>query len=201
MSQNKPKSTSARIETEPTVSTGTARAWPFVLLGVLLFGCFLHVENSGGAFRADIYQPGDKTPPRAAAKSPEEQLLDRGRQVYATCAACHQPNGMGTPGQFPPLVASEWVLHENANRIVRLVLDGVGGPITVKGAAYSNAMVPWRDTLNDYDIAAVSSFIRSNKEWGNNASFVTPAQVKLIREDTKSRAGQAWTADDLLKVP
>jgi mono/diheme cytochrome c family protein len=202
-SQRVPKQAAAQAaESEPGVSVASpSSAWPFVALGVLLFGCFLYVENTGGAFRADVFQGDYKTPPRAAAKSPEEQLLDRGRQVYAACAACHQPSGLGAPGQFPPLAGSEWVLHENPNRVIRLVLDGVGGPMTVKGAAYSNVMVPWRDVLSDADVAAVSSFIRNNSDWGNKASFVTPAQVKAIRDETKDRSGRPWTADELLKVP
>ena len=53
MSQNKQKPAAA--ETEPTIAAGGGSAWPFVLLGVILFGCFLHVETTGGAFRADVY--------------------------------------------------------------------------------------------------------------------------------------------------
>ena len=73
--------------------------------------------------------------------------------------------------------------------------------MTVKGAAYSNVMVPWRDVLSDADVAAVASFIRNNADWGNKASFVTPTQVKAIRDETKDRSGRPWTADELLKVP
>ena len=66
MSKNKKQPAPERAETEPTIAAGGGSAWPFVLLGVVLFGCFLHVENTGGAFRADVFQAGMKTPPPAA---------------------------------------------------------------------------------------------------------------------------------------
>ena len=53
---------------------------------------------------------------------------------------------------------------------------------------------------HDEDIAAMLSYVRANKDWGNNASFVKPETVKHIREATAQR-GEQWTADELLKVP
>jgi mono/diheme cytochrome c family protein len=69
----------------------------------------------------------------------------------------------------------------------------------VKGASYNNAMVPW-NALSDEEIAAVITYVRQNKEWGNNASAVTAAQVKAVREKVKGHP-QAFTADELTKIP
>jgi mono/diheme cytochrome c family protein len=84
--------------------------------------------------------------------------------------------------------------------MIRLVLDGIQGPITVKGVPFNNAMPPWKDTLKDEDIAAVLTYVRSNKIWGNTASAVTPDQVKAVRTKDAGRSSP-WAADELLKVP
>ena len=107
-------------------------------------------------------------------------------------------NGQGSPGLNPPLAGSEWVLAEGPNRIIRIVLHGLQGPIEVKGQSFNAAMLAWRDILTDEDIANVLSFIRN--EWGNKAPLVTPEQVKAIREETAARDSN-WTPTELLAVP
>jgi mono/diheme cytochrome c family protein len=132
-------------------------------------------------------------------KSEAQIAYEKGRRIYrANCAACHQESGLGVSGQFPPLAGSDWVLTEGPNRIIKLVLNGISGPIKVNGQTYNNVMVPWRDTLKDEDIAAVVTYIRS--EWGNKASDVKPEQVAKIREATRDKVG-SWTADALLALP
>ncbi|MBM3876858.1 MAG: cytochrome c [Verrucomicrobia bacterium] len=190
---------------EPTFGKAGLPMWPVLMLAALFFGGQLYLETYGGGFRADVYAETLKTPPPTGDLSEEEKLMLRGAEVYKLCSACHQPNGMGTPGQFPPLAGSDWVLAEGPNRVIRIVLDGVQGPIKVKVkdavTEWNNAMVPWRDPLSDADIAAVTTFIRRNKDWGHNASLVKPAQVKAIREATSAQAGRNYSADELLKVP
>src|SRR5690606_29517374 len=108
-----------------------------------------------------------------------------GEQVYAVCAACHQQNGQGMAGSWPPLVGSEWLLN-NPEVPIRIVLHGLEGPITVKGQAYDNIMQAWADQLNDEQIAAVLTYARSS--WGNNAPAVTAEQVAAVREATQDQA-------------
>ena len=110
--------------------------------------------------------------------------------------------GLGNPGNnVPPLVHSEWVLAEGPNRVIRIVLNGLRGPVKVAGKDFiSDGMLPWRDTLTDGQIADVLTFIRSNQEWGHNAPPITPELVTKIREETKGRAVQ-WTIDKLIEVP
>jgi mono/diheme cytochrome c family protein len=124
--------------------------------------------------------------------------FDLGRQVYnrPTCVACHMANGEGTPGQFPPLAGSEWVTESEPGRLIRIVLSGMHGPVTVKGQTFNNSMVPW-NTLSDDEIAAVITYLR--QEWGNDASDVTPEQVKAIREKTNNRSNP-YTAEELLQI-
>ena len=80
-----------------------------------------------------------------------------------------------------------------------MILNGIGGPIKVKGTDFNNQMPPWKDVLNDEKIAAVATYIRQNKEWGNSMSGVTPEQVAAIRKKMADRA-DFWQAADLEKI-
>jgi mono/diheme cytochrome c family protein len=119
-----------------------------------------------------------------------------GHAVYENrCAACHQATGQGLPGAFPPLAGSEFVLGE-AERVVRIVLHGLSGPVTVKGQTFNGAMPAWADQLSDAEIAAVLTYVRSS--FGNAAPAVTSDVVAAQRTATASRA-TPWTAGELGK--
>jgi len=105
--------------------------------------------------------------------------------IYASrCAACHQANGAGLPGVFPPLAGSEWV-NGKGNTLGAILLHGVNGPLTVKGAAYNGAMPAFKDQLNDAEIAAVASYIRS--QWGNRSEALTPDSIAELRKASQGR--------------
>ena len=110
---------------------------------------------------------------------------------------------MGNPGlNFPPLAGSEWVTREKPDRLIRIILDAIEGPISVAGKNYDNpAMVPFRDTLSDQAIADIATYVRGNADWGNKAGPVTAAQVKAIRDATASRGGAKWRVETLESVP
>jgi mono/diheme cytochrome c family protein len=114
----------------------------------------------------------------------------------ATCLACHQQHGMGQPGLAPPLVGTEWVAGSE-NRLIRIVLNGLRGPIKVKGETFEMDM-PALGVLDDEQIASVLTYVR--REWGHGFDPVTPAAVKKVREETATRE-DAWTMADLLKIP
>jgi mono/diheme cytochrome c family protein len=85
----------------------------------------------------------------------------KGEAIYQkTCAACHQRDGTGKQGVAPPLVGSEWVLAPGGERLVRIVLNGLNGPITVQGRDWNLPMPPWRENLDDEAIATVLNYIR-----------------------------------------
>jgi mono/diheme cytochrome c family protein len=72
----------------------------------------------------------------------------------------------------------------------------------VKGLDFNNTMTPWRDTLTDQQIAAIVTYVRTQKEWGQNVSPVTPEEVAAIRAKTKSRPMTGpWTVSELLVIP
>lgn len=178
--------------------------WLVVVFGVMLFWATMYLDRNGGGFNPLVFNPGELLADVEARvpRSEAGALLARGRSVYNLyCSACHQPNGRGDAARgFPPLAGSDWVLTEGPNRMIRIVLNGLQGPITVNGAEYNNVMLPWRDALTDEDIAAVVTFVRGNADWGNNAGMAAPAQVKAIREATAGHSG-SWTAPELLAVP
>ena len=134
--------------------------------------------------------------PAAATAAAKAQLPD-GAQVYATtCAACHQATGEGVSGVYPPLAGSEWV-NGDENKVVRIVLHGVTGPIEVQGETFNGLMPAWGPTLKDADIAAVLTYVRST--WGNKGAPITAAKVASIRAATSARTGP-WTTADLAAV-
>lgn len=195
----KPPEAKAAADTfEPTVSSNSVPVWMFISLGLLVFWGALYLDSYGGGFSSRVYPPylSEKQLADLAPKDGGD-VMGKGKDVYSrTCMPCHQPTGMGTPGTFPPLAGSDWAQAPGPNRIIRIVLNGLQGPLKVNGTDWNNAMVPWRDTLSDQEIAAVVSYIRN--EWGNKGSVVKPEQVKAIRDETKAKDGQ-WIAEDLMK--
>jgi mono/diheme cytochrome c family protein len=161
-----------------------------------------NAPKTGGAFPALVYDPYETYEEVLSHNpvDPTQVAKNEGKKVFSLiCAGCHQASGQGVAGQFPPLAGSEWVLEEGPNRIIRVVMNGLSGPITVKGSPFGAVqMLPWKDALTDEQIANVLTYVRS--EWGNNAPPVTAAQVKKVRDQVASRA-EYWTAPELQKVP
>ena len=189
---------------EPTVGSARPPIWLFVLFGALFYGSQLYVDGHSGGFHAQVYEPYPSIEfvNDLQVKSEDDVFIAKGKLIYGNyCAVCHQASGLGSPGQFPPLAGSEWALAAGPGKIIRLVLDGGQGPMEVKGQVYGTAaMPPWKDVLKDEDIAAVLTFVRQNKEWGNNAPPVKPQQVKAIREKMKDRAAP-WDPAELKNAP
>ncbi len=120
--------------------------------------------------------------------------LSEAAQLYMTrCAPCHQFNGQGTGDIFPPLSNTDWVTGDKT-RLIKIVLGGLGGEIEVNGKKFDGEMPPWKDFLTDEQVATILSYVRMS--WGNNASEITPNEVKEIRMSTQERK-QLWTAGEL----
>lgn len=129
--------------------------------------------------------------------SEQEQQFAAGKDLYAvSCAACHQLTGLGMEGLAPPLAESEWVLGSH-ERLTRILLHGVRGPINVKGKLWELEM-PGLGVFDDEQIASIMTYIR--REWDHGASPINAASVAKIREANSSRI-EAWTEAELLKIP
>ena len=201
-----PESTQSPVSTgsafEPKAIRRPVPVWLLVLMLLLIYCAMVFFDQHGGWFSQEVYPPFRSVDELVAWQpATSGSLFDLGRRVYnkPTCVACHQGNGQGTPGQFPPLVKSEWVNEPEPGRLIRIVLNGLQGSLTFQGANYNGTMVPWKDVLSDEEIAAVLTYVRQNKEWGNNAPEVKPERVKAVREKTKNISVQ-YTPEDMLKI-
>jgi mono/diheme cytochrome c family protein len=188
-------------ESEPARGRGvTLPFWLVVLVLAFLFGPALKFDFRGGWFVSNVY--GSDTSVANAQHyqlrtgSDLGQVLSKGKTVFGeTCALCHHESGIGKPEQAPPLAGSEWVNAKGVNRLIRIPLLGLTGPIEVKGRSYnfSSGMTSLSGLSNE-DIAAVLTYIRA--AFGNKASPVTVEQVKRVRITLRSRS-QAYSPDEL----
>jgi mono/diheme cytochrome c family protein len=106
-----------------------------------------------------------------------------GVQLYAKyCLTCHQVNGKGVRNMFPPLAGNEKITG-TPDDLIKIVLFGLQGPITVNEREYNQPMPP-QAYLNDKQISVILTYIRSS--WGNDASPITPSNVAKIRKAGKN---------------
>ena len=183
--------------------------WLTALGGAFLFFGGWYLATYSGAYRGDAL---DRTAPAAAESEPVpqsvEQQVELGRRLYATCAVCHQAEGGGLPGVYPPLKDSEWVTGDRASveKLARIVLYGLRGEVTVRGEKYMAPMPGFGGLWKDYQIAAVLTFIRS--AWGNKGGPVTAEQIAAVRTaerkdgvDRPPTGSGAVTPEELGKLP
>lgn len=106
-----------------------------------------------------------------------EERIKHGKSVYMqTCFACHQAEGQGIAGAFPPLAESDY-LNEDVNRSIDVVLKGLQGEITVNGETYNSAMPA--QNLSDEEIANVLTYVYNS--WGNSKKEVKAKEVAQRR--------------------
>ncbi len=117
----------------------------------------------------------------ASAGNPAQNLLlfDRGAELFTKhCATCHgaQGQGMQLEGSvaLPALAGNRAVTMATTANLTRMILAGGYAPSTA-GNPRPFGMPPFVHVLNDKDIAAVTSYIRS--AWGNRAEGVTEAEI------------------------
>jgi mono/diheme cytochrome c family protein len=149
-----------------------------------------------GVVGAAITGPAGAPSPATGTPIPSHAAAPPVNKYAEVCQACHQANGDGLEGAFPPLAGSEW-LTGRAVVPIAIVLHGLQGPITVKGKEYNSAMTPWASMLNDEDLAATLTYARS--QWGNRATPITAAQVRAVRARFASRT-TPWTVAELKAI-
>lgn len=184
-----------REMSEPADGVAPTPVWLLLFFFALIgWGGYYLAENSGG-FRGDIYNEDPavlyQQAGQAAVAKPVD-LMVLGKRTFNNCTQCHQPDGAGIPGAFPPLDGVERISGP-PHVLAAILLHGLHGPIQVKGQTYNGDMPAWNQ-LSDDEIAGVLTFVRSS--WSNKAPEVSPALVKAMRAQTASRTG-AWTAPEL----
>ena len=177
----------------------------FTFSGLIFFGG-TYLGRYAGHFDPHVFNensPHGASGGPAVAAAPANPV-EVGKKLFnnMACNACHQANGIGVPGAIPPLVESEWV-SGSEERLIRIVLHGLQGPIKVKGTDYMSAMPAFGRVAGsgynwtDDKVAAVLTYIR--QEWGNKSGPVSTEKVAEIR--TKEADHKPWTAAELEKLP
>lgn len=173
---------------------------PLGILGLMCSAVFLGaIYLANYSVRFDplvVNQHAKREKPGAIVQAPISPAV-LGKKVFSSiCITCHQATGQGVPGVYPPLAGSEWAQGDE-ERIVRIVLYGLNGPITVEGKEFNNAMAALGTVLKDEQIAHALTYVR--QEWGNKAPEVKPETVARIRAEVGNRTAP-WTSAELLKI-
>ena len=150
---------------------------------------------------------GEQLPPLVMPKhltGKDAQTYKKGHEIYfreAHCATCHQANGQGLPNIFPPLAGSDW-LDGNDERLIKITLHGLNGPIKVNGKDFgpdrgTPPMTRFNELLNDEEVAAVLSYVRNS--WGNQGEVMKSETVGKVRKANAKRF-QFWDSKELLEA-
>jgi mono/diheme cytochrome c family protein len=190
-------------DAEPAVSRSTMPIWIIVLTLMLLFLGMVYFDHHGGWFSSQVYGPYASAEELESyqPKSGAAALLAVGKQKYEqNCGICHGTDGMGKTAQAPPLAGSDWVNAKGFNRLIRIPLVGLNGPIVVKGQTmtFGSGMVGIGQAMSDTDLAAVLTYIRSS--WGNKQGAVAADDVKAVRAKLGAHV-QPLTSEALNALP
>jgi len=124
----------------------------------------------------------------AEGKLTVEDQIKAGEALFAgTCSVCHQANGAGLPGVFPPLAKSDFIAAA-PNRTVDIALRGLTGKIKVNGADYDSVMPPMSQ-LNDDEVANILTYVLNS--WGNPGGSISADDVKKRRAAAPATAAAA----------
>jgi mono/diheme cytochrome c family protein len=197
-----------REKREPRVGLEPLSMWLIAVYGLAVFFGGAYIGRYSGNFSGSSLDPMAGPPPTrgGAAAGPgggatavELTPAERGKKVFlANCQTCHQANGLGVPGQYPPLAGSEFT-NGGSKRMAMIVMKGLHGPVTVKGQKFGTAvMQPWDKTLTDKQISEVMTYERS--AWGNKASAVVPEQIAAFRKVLANHP-ESFTAPEVEAIP
>ena len=184
---------------EPRDGFEPTPVWLMLLYFALIGWGGFYLATNSGAFRSDIFtdSPSQRLSTGEVGSKPAAPVdpMVLGQRVYANCAACHQADGTGVAGVYPPLANSSFV-GGPPEVLTRIVLQGLNGPLTVNGKTYDGEMPGWQH-LPDEQIAAVLTYIRSS--FGNSSAAIASEAVAAVRNETSGR-GRAWTAAELASL-
>ena len=145
--------------------------WLVMLAGLPLAACAQ--EDSGGSAATDTAVHQAETQAGAVG-----DIMERGKALYlSNCSACHQPEGTGLKGAFPPLANSDYLTGDR-KQVLGAALFGLSGPITVNGEDY-NGVMPSVGHLSDQELADILTFVLGS--WGNSGSAVGVEEVAALR--------------------
>lgn len=189
-----------REKEEPSEGFTPVPLFTLFLFAVIVFWGGVYLTKYSGDFRADVFDPHHRGG-AVVTEAPAFDPIARGARVYRNrCAQCHQAEGQGVAGVYPPLAGTQWVTGSE-ERLIKILLYGLEGEIVVRGNTYNGAMPafgpgPGGLNIGDRDIGAVLTFIR--QAWGNNAGEITEEAVAAVRESIGNRG--PWDGAELLSI-
>jgi mono/diheme cytochrome c family protein len=179
---------------------------PLVLLFVfsgLIFYAGTYLNRYSVRYDGSVFDENGHSAKGVIAAVKVDPLVLGKKNYELVCATCHQANGLGVAGIYPPLAGSEWV-NGSEERVIRIVLYGLKGAVKVKGTEYSAAAMPVIGKVpgspynwSDEKVAAVLTYVRQS--FGNSAPAITAEQVAAVH--AKEGDHKEWTQDELLKLP
>ena len=144
--------------------------------------------------RGDASAPSNARPIAQATAAAQQGKLTLEQQVKAgerlfsgTCSVCHQANGQGIEGVFPPLAGSD-LLAKDPHRAQQIVLNGLSGAVTVNGKTYTSVMPPMSQ-LNDDELADILTYVTHS--WGNQGYRYSSNELAETRKKTMRPPGAA----------
>jgi mono/diheme cytochrome c family protein len=186
---------------EPMAARSHVPMWILLALLALLYLGGIYFDHHSGWFDQQVYSPYanaamlESYQPKSGAAAARAQ----GKKIFeAICGTCHGVDGLGKPGQAPPLAGSEWVNAKGHNRLAHIPLAGISGTLSVAGKDWNLPMAAMGAALSDADLANVLTYIRSS--WGNKAGEVTADDIKAVRASMGARP-QPVTAETLKAMP
>lgn len=149
------------------------------LIGVLV-ACTNNGSSASSSSSAAASTEAAATAAASTAAAPSVAAAADGAKIYnQNCSSCHQPNGQGVTGTYPPLIGNPTVTGYDIH-LIHIVKYGLTGKTTVGGVVYNGMMPAWGQSLSNADIAAVLTYIRSS--WGNKARPITASRVAAVQK-------------------
>ena len=152
-----------------------------LILFFLGMGLFISCSSKNDQNKTEVSKnkPSENA---ALTQTIPQEILQRGEEVYNKhCLACHQTDGSGNPGMYPPLDNTETV-NGDKEKLISIVLNGLTGEIEVKGEIYNQIMVP-HNFLSDQQIADLLTYVRNS--FGNSSAMITEKEVARVREKSR----------------
>lgn len=154
-----------------------------VLLGVTL-GFLLFAAYSCGYAPSEKRDRNNDAPVSSSERSGLSGVSQNGAQIYREkCVACHQTNGLGITGTFPPLKGSDFLKNASKKKLIEQVMKGSNGGITVNGVTYNTSMPPQVNKAGDA-VAVVNYILNA---WGNDFGKATLQDAQGIKPSNGNR--------------
>lgn len=140
--------------------------------------------------------PGLEETPKVPFNPQGNPSILNGKRLYIqNCASCHGREGKGVGNSFPPLVNSEWLTGDKSVP-VRILLNGLTGPINVKGQKYSGYMPSFRARLSAAEMVSILNYLRVESK--DSVSKISQDDVIRIGKTYRNRTSP-WSAEALGK--